>query len=134
MTKEQITAVQHSWEKILKHAPTTGIIFYTRLFAIDPSLKSLFPGNVSKQAAKLMSMITFAVRRLDNLSEVVEEIKDLGKRHKGYRVEPSMYNTVGEALLWTLEQGLGKTWNSDLKEAWTKVYVLLSSTMIEASK
>ena len=43
------------------------------------------------------------------------------------------YVTVGGALLWTLEQGLGSAFTPDVKAAWTEVYVVLSSTMKSAA-
>ena len=44
-------------------------------------------------------------------------MKALGERHVGYKVTKPMYDTVGAALLWTLEQGLGEAWNDEVKEA-----------------
>jgi nitric oxide dioxygenase len=78
-------------------------------------------------------MITFVVHKLNNLNDVVKDVKALGERHKNYKVLPEYYNTVGAALLWTLEQALGPKWNDEVREAWTKAYTILSSTMIEAA-
>ena len=36
---------------------------------------------------------------------------------------------VGESLLWTLGQGLGKDFTSETKEAWTAMYGLVSKEM-----
>ena len=37
---------------------------------------------------------------------------------------------VGEALLWTLERGLGEHWTPDIAAAWTAAYTVLSDLMI----
>ena len=36
------------------------------------------------------------------------------------RVEATHYGTVGEALLWTLEQGLGLAFTEETRDAWQK--------------
>ena len=79
-------------------------------------------------------MITTAVRGLSDLAAIVSAVQELGKRHKGYRVTAEMYDTVGAALLWTLEQGLGEAWNEELKAAWATVYTLLADTMKAAAE
>ena len=56
-------------------------------------------------------------------------VQSLGKRHAGYGVTDAHYETVGGALLWTLEKGLGPTFTPDVKAAWATVYTLLATTM-----
>jgi len=36
----------------------------------------------------------------------------------------------GEALLWTLEKGLGDSWTTEVAAAWTQAYTTLSGFMI----
>ena len=36
---------------------------------------------------------------------------------------------VGDALLFTLERGLGDQWNAETKEAWTAVYGIVATVM-----
>ena len=133
MTPKQIENVMNTWDFVVLNTAEAGKIFYDRLFEIDPKLRSLFKGNMESQEQKLISMITFVVHKLNNLNEVVKDVKALGERHSNYKVLPEYYNTVGAALLWTLEQALGSKWNDEVREAWTKAYTILSSTMIEAA-
>ena len=53
----------------------------------------------------------------------------LGRRHADYGVTDAHYDTVGGALLWTLEKGLGSAFTPDVKAAWTTVYTVLATTM-----
>lgn len=78
-------------------------------------------------------MLNVIVGRLDRLSEVSDDICQLAIRHVAYGVKPEHYQFVGDALFWTLEQGLGKDWNEEVKEAWTQCYTMLSSTMMKAA-
>ncbi len=45
----------------------------------------------------------------------------------------STTNTVGDALLWTLEKGLGADFTPDVKEAWTLTYVTVAGVMKKAA-
>ena len=129
----QISLVQNSWAKVGPIAETAADLFYSRLFELDPSLRELFPEEMSEQKKKLMQTLAVCVNGLDELGEIVPAVQALGKRHVDYNVKPEQYETVGVALLWTLEQGLGEAWNADLAEAWTEVYGVLSATMKEAA-
>ena len=48
-------------------------------------------------------------------------MQGLGRRHVGYGVTDAHYDTVGGALLWTLEQRLGPEFTPDVKAPWTTV-------------
>src|SRR6266700_3741787 len=102
MTPEQISLVRESFAKVSPIAPAAAAMFYERLFALDPSLRTLFKGDINEQGRKLMAMIGTAVANLDRLEAIVPAVRDLGRRHAGYRVEDTHYDTVAAALLWTL--------------------------------
>ena len=53
----------------------------------------------------------------------------LGRRHRGYGVEDRHYATVGEALIWTLGQGLGPAFTDEARDAWLAAYTLLAGVM-----
>jgi hemoglobin-like flavoprotein len=135
MTPEQIESVQTSWRAVVPIAGQAADLFYDRLFTLDPKLRPLFPEDLSEQKKKLMSMISRVVSALRDLSSVVPAIQDLGRRHVGYGVKTEDYSTVGAALLWTLEQGLGPAaWTDEVKQSWVAAYTLLSGAMLDAAK
>ena len=134
MNADQIEIVQKTFEKVLPISETAAELFYKRLFELNPSFKSLFKGDMKKQGRMLMQMLDFAVKGIDEPDTILPTIQDLGKRHVGYGVKEEYYGTVGEALLWTLEQGLGENFTSEAKEAWTEAYKLLSGVMINAAR
>ena len=111
--------VQESFAAVAPNAEAAADLFYGRLFELDPSLRPLFKGDMKKQGRKLMAMLKTAVRGLDNLDKLVPAVQDLGRRHATYGVKPAHYDTVGAALLWTLEQGLKGGFTPDVKAAWT---------------
>jgi hemoglobin-like flavoprotein len=129
MKSEQIVLVQSSWEKVKPISETAAALFYGRLFELDPSLKPLFKAPIEEQGRKLMGMITIAVNGLDRLEALVPAVQELGARHVGYGVKDHHYDTVGAALLWTLEQGLGPDFTPEVREAWSQTYSVLADTM-----
>lgn len=133
MTPRQIELVQTSWEKCVPIADQAAALFYGKLFELDPALKPLFTSDIKEQGKKLMTMITVAVRGLNDLRKLVPAVEDLGRRHVGYGVKDEHYATVGVALLWTLQQGLGDAFTFEVKEAWATTYGVLSSTMQKAA-
>jgi len=108
-------------------------LFYGKLFELDPSLKPLFKGDMKEQGEKLMKMINTAVNGLDQLDQIVPAVQQLGVRHVNYGVKDKEYDTVGAALLWTLETGLGDAFTDEVKEAWATVYGILADTMKAAA-
>ena len=125
--------VQETFARVEPIAEAAAAMFYDRLFELDPKLSKLFKGDMKAQGRKLMHMIKTAVKGLDNLDTLVPAVEDLGRRHVGYGVKDADYGTVGQALLWTLEQGLGAGFTPDVRDAWTAVYGVLSGTMINAA-
>jgi nitric oxide dioxygenase len=133
MTPQQIALVQQSFAKVVPIREQAAALFYDRLFAIDPSTRRLFRGDMKTQGAKLMAAIAVVVKSLDRIDTMLDDLRVLARRHDRYGVEESHYASVGTALLWTLEQGLGADFTPGLR-AWAAAYRLLSETMIEATE
>ena len=128
-TETQIAIVQRTFASIAPIADDAAVLFYARLFELDPTLRSMFKGDMTEQRRKLMQMLSAAVKGLQRLDRLVPVVEDLGRRHAGYGVTDEHYATVGAALLWTLEMGLGRAFTPEVEEAWAAVYGLLASTM-----
>ena len=129
-----VKLVKTSWAQVQPIAADAGALFYGNLFEADPALKPLFKGDIAQQAARLMQMIDAAVGQLHAPQTLLPVLQQLGRRHVAYGVVPAHYDTVGGALLKTLEQGLGEAFTADVKSAWTTVYGVIASTMIQAAQ
>ncbi len=129
MTPQQIKLVQETWVLVVPIADKAAELFYDRLFTLDPSVKPMFKNDMTEQGKKLMQTINIAVEAADNLEPLIPTLKVMGAAHAGYGVKDKDYNTVGSALLWTLEQGLGDAFTDEVKNAWGSVYELLAKTM-----
>jgi hemoglobin-like flavoprotein len=126
LTPRQVALVQESFAKIVPIREQAAALFYDRLFALDPSTRPLFRGDMKSQGAKLMAAIGAVVKSLDRLDTILEDVRALARRHHRYGVRQEHYASVGAALLWTLEQGLGFDFTPDVRRAWTTAYELLS--------
>lgn len=131
MTEQQVQAVKTSWRLFQDINPVlVGEVFYGKLFMSNPRLRHLFTHSIEEQSEKLMHMLSMIVARLDRPKDFENEVKQLAIRHVNYGVKPEHYKLVGDALLWTLQQGLGKDWTPVVKEAWVACYKQLSEMMI----
>ena len=134
MTQKQIELVKSSWSVVSTIDPVVvGGLFYNRLFEIAPQVKHMFHHPVPEQSKKLLAMISYVIAKLDKLEDIIDEVGKLAQRHNSYGVRPEHYTIVGNALIWTVEQGLGENWNQPVKEAWIECYTILSTAMIAAA-
>lgn len=129
MSPQETQLVRSSFAKIVPIADQAAALFYARLFELDPALRGLFHGDMAAQGRKLMQAIGFCVASLDRLQMVTPVVREMGLRHTAYRVREEHYETVGAALFWTLEKGLGPEFTVETRAAWAKVYWILAETM-----
>ena len=134
MTPTQIAAVQKSFAQVVPIKDAAAALFYERLFETDPSARALFKGDMAEQGKKLMAAIAMVVGGLTNLSALLPAIRNMARRHAGYGVQDGHYDSVGQALLWTLEQGLGPAFTPDVREGWAAAYTILATAMMDAAK
>lgn len=126
--------VKSSWGPFRRIDPKlVGDVFYSKLFMEHPGLRRLFPKDMDEQYQKLLAMVNLIVGRLNQLDKLTDDISSMARRHVSYGVKAEHYAAVGNALLWTLEQGMGKDWIPEVQQAWMSCYTILSDTMINAS-
>ena len=134
MNDHTIQLVRDSFDLVEPIAPQAAALFYANLFAIDPTVRPLFRGDMVVQGERLMAMIGLAVAKLTEPEVLMPALRGLGQRHAGYGVRDSHYDSVGVALLKTLRQGIGVAFSEDVEAAWVEVYGVIAGTMKEAAK
>jgi len=133
MSPDEIVLVQSTWQQVVPIKDTAAELFYGKLFELDPSLRPLFKGDIKVQGSKLMTMLGAAVAGLTRLDTLVPTVQNLGRRHAAYGVTSAHYTTVATALVWTLEQGLGSSFTTEVENAWVKAYSVLAKVMQDAA-
>jgi hemoglobin-like flavoprotein len=126
---QTIKAVQQSFEAMLLDADTFTDLFYSRLFALEPSLRDLFLHDLLEQKAKLLAMLKVIVQGLDRPDMLLPAVRELGARHAGYGVRTHHYDLVEAALLWSLEVTLAEQFTPAANQAWQQTYTWLAQTM-----
>jgi hemoglobin-like flavoprotein len=133
--------VRQSFRLVVPIADTAAELFYKRLFELRPDYRALFAADISAQKRKLLRMLAFIVKSLDYKDsdwrddvppeqDLMLVVLALGRRHSElYRIPAESYGVVAEALLWTLDYGLGEAFTKDVRAAWTRLYTLLAQTM-----
>lgn len=132
MTPEQMQLVRLSFVQVMNIKMQAGRMFYDRLFTIAPDVRPMFKGDAESQARKLMDTLAFSIGSLKNPAVLSNMLNGLAKRHVDYGVRDEHYDKVGEALLWTLEKGLGADFTGEVKAAWAALYETVASTMKRA--
>ena len=134
MSPEQKNLVKSTWSQVVPIADVAATMFYDRLFEIDASTRSLFKStDMTEQRRKLVQALATVIHGLDDLAPLVPVLETLGKNHVRYGVTDKHYDSVGAALLWTLEQGLKGAWTPAAKEAWTAAYGAVAGVMLGAA-
>jgi hemoglobin-like flavoprotein len=133
MTPEQITLVQTSFERFRPQLPAMATLFYQNLFTQDPELRPLFTTPMDLQKVRFAEKLTEIVHAMPRLGELLAHTRDLGARHVGYGVRAADYQTLGAALLATLDEVLGDSFDAPTREAWTVAYNLVAEIMLEGA-
>ena len=129
ITPRQIMLVQESFAKVAPISEQAAEIFYSRLFEYDPTLRPMFKKGIKVQGRMLMSALTMAVDSLTNVNGLVPELEKMADRHLTYGVKPEHYTLVGNALLYTLKQGLGEDFTKEVRQAWVDTFRLMATVM-----
>jgi hemoglobin-like flavoprotein len=129
MTTEQVHLLRKSFAVVEPQAHVAALVFYRRLFELDPGLRPLFKNDIEEQARKLMDMLGLAVSALENPATLEKQLHQLGARHVIYGVRDEHYSTVGQALLDMLAEVLGSHWTPALREAWVAFYTFAAKAM-----
>jgi hemoglobin-like flavoprotein len=133
VSPDQIALVQTSFQKVLPIADVAAQLLYQRIFELDPSLRPLFTRDMAVQRQMVMATLRLGIESLTDPAKIVPALRALGAKHVAYGVKEADFATVGAALLWALEQGLGDDFTPETRAAWAAAYTLLATPMIEAA-
>ena len=139
----QVDAVTASWDKVAAlGAETVGVLLFKRIFEIAPEALQFFSFKdepnlyesdaLKKHGALVVTTVGTAVAGLKDLEKLAPVLKNLGKAHANKGIVAAHYDVVGQALIDTLQTGLGdEAFTVEVKEAWQSVYGVAKATMLE---
>jgi hemoglobin-like flavoprotein len=129
VTSREIHLIQSSFRQINPIADHAGVIFFARLFELDPSLRATFCGDIGAQGSNLMQSVGFMVFSLDQLEVVLPVVRQMGIRQGDFHLTDLQYEVFAEALLWTLAKCLRENFTPETRDAWAKAYWLIAETI-----
>jgi len=129
MTPAQRRLVRDSFELLREDARPLTLLFYGKLFEMDPSTRRLFHNDIALQGRKLMDMLTEIVDTLDDFQPMQLRLAELGRKHAGYGVRPDQYETLTSAMLWAIAQALEANFDPPTREAWTLAITSICAAM-----
>ncbi|OHV04606.1 FAD-binding oxidoreductase [Mycobacterium talmoniae] len=109
--------------------------FYDRWFAIDPSIRDLFPADLDGQRAAFGHAMEWVYGELvaQRAQEPVAFLAQLGRDHRKYGVTPAHYDTLRQALYATLRSQLAHAWTDTVEHAAHQSLNLITGVMSGAA-
>lgn len=130
LTESEIEIIRSSAEKMAELNVIATNMFYANLFKEVPEIRALFPDEMFEQSEKLWASIVMVVESVDDLTEIVPALKDLGARHIGYGAEPEHYKIVSRILIETMASLMADDWTADHQATWTNAMRIVVETML----
>ena len=125
----QITRIRQGFSAVAADADRFTADFYKHLFERAPTLRPLFPDDLSSQRDKLKHMLAMLVAGLDRPGTLRPALAMLGDRHRSYGVVKADFVVVGQALLDTLACHLGEQFGDADRSAWASLYARVMAIM-----
>ncbi len=131
MDDQDIARVRESWAQIAPIADVAMDTFYATLFKLDKSIANFFEGtDMAAQGSRLAQAIELVIQGLDGQDDLAVQLREIGARHASYGASESDFETVGKALIMTLETGLSGKWTKAHEKSWAKAYTFISAELL----
>ncbi len=121
--------VRDSFDVVRPQMRPVSLLFYGKLFELDPSARRLFHIDIAVQGKKLMDTLDAVAEAVDRLETMRPRLLELGRQHAEYGVRPEQYDTVMRALLWSFTQAIGADFDAPTREAWTQTLAYVCDVM-----
>jgi len=121
--------VRTSFDALREQSGPLGLLFYGKLFELDPSARAMFHVDLGEQVRKLMDMLAWIVQSLDDADAMTGRLGELGRQHAGYGVRTDQYDTVTAALLFAFAQALGPDFDTATRAAWRAALTAVTAAM-----
>ena len=129
MNTDERRLILDSIAAVREYSGPFTLLFYGKLFELDPTAHRLFHTDLETQGRKVMDMLTSVAESLNDFEPMRRRLAELGRQHAEYGVRTEQYEILGRAMLWSLTQVLGENFDQPTRVAWTKALVTISAAM-----
>lgn len=128
-----VTRLRSTYQQLHTADRQLAEVFYTKLFAAAPHLRSMFRDDPQSQARKLTAALDAVVDNLEHPARNAELLADLGRRHATYGVRPEHYTLVTALLIESMSDVLGPGASPAALDDWRLALRLIASQMLAAT-
>jgi nitric oxide dioxygenase len=128
-----LDAVETSFDLLAPRGDELMDEFYSRLFAVAPAVKPLFPDDMRRQKAMLLAALVLVRKSIRDLDAIAPTLRRLGACHVAYGAKPQHYPIVGQALIGSMAEIAGDAWRPEYEHAWAAAFELVADTMLEGA-
>jgi hemoglobin-like flavoprotein len=132
ITAREVALVQQSFEKLQPVGATMSELFYSRLLEADARLASLLGRRSGERHAAFVSLLTAGVLSLSDPDELARLAGRIAQDELSFLLFRRHYVSVGCALVWTLEQGMGRDFTAEVRDAWCNAYAAVAQMVRQA--
>jgi hemoglobin-like flavoprotein len=131
VTGAAVQRVQEHFETIRLRG--LGAQFYATLFSRHPSVRQLFPADVTTLSQHFIATLELAISHLGHVTAVDQQLRELGARHLHYGAQPQHYELVRDVLVATIGNSAGDDWNAELARDWRQAINMIIVPMLRGA-
>lgn len=128
-----LEALETSFDLVAPRGDELMDEFFSRLFAAAPSVRPLFPEDMTRQKTMLLGALVLLRKSLRDLDPIVPKLRELGARHVAYGARPEHYPVVGATLIASMAAIAGGDWRPEYEQAWAGAFDLVAGVMLEGA-
>ncbi len=132
MTRRQVWLVRSSFQAMTPQRNRLAGIFFAQLFVREPSLRSVFRGDLRAHGVALFDGVAAIVDSLDRLYPIVPALEWLAVQSARRGVGERHYAAIAEAMLAAFRDGLGAALTPEHEQAWRVAVDQVSAVMVGA--
>jgi hemoglobin-like flavoprotein len=133
MDADTLKAVKLHYQGLSPKLGELGDAFYSELFETAPSVRRLFPEDMSRQKSHLTAAIAIVARNISSLDALEQPLSEMGARHAGYGAAPEHYPVVRDCLLRAMARVSGDSWTPQLHDAWYAALNAVAAAMLRGA-
>jgi NAD(P)H-flavin reductase/hemoglobin-like flavoprotein len=100
------------------------------MFLIDPSLRELFPVDLTGQRRHVVNGLVTIIQTVDDPERFDQLLRRFGRDHRKFHVSPEHFGVMGVALLEALRTYAGDRWSIEYDQAWRDAYDAMATKML----
>lgn len=110
--------VKESFARVAAAGTAAIEYFYARLFATNPSIRSLFPMSMTEQRELMFAALTRVIASLDSPATSAEILGQMGREHRKFGVTDRHHHAFFSALRDTVRHFAARGWTPEIAAAW----------------